>query len=356
MEVIGKLFDGPLDIVGDIHGEVDSLNALLIQLGYNERGLHPDGRRLVFVGDLVDRGPDSPAVVETVKSLVESGVAQCVLGNHELNIVLEECKHGGEWFFPHIDDPQSQMKAVDKSRRKLYQEFFERLPLALERDDLRVIHACWHQDSIDKLKTNYLNGDSYTATHKAFEAEVRAELEREGMMEKYEQEKQEYGDRIEYKHNDPCKHWPNPLMLEGHAAVDEAEQMGNPIKVLTSGVERKAVAPFHASGKFRFVERIKWWNEYSDDKPVVIGHYWRKFREGRSDTLKDLPNDLFAGIEPDQWFGPNYNVYCVDFSVGLAAQKRANNEPTDGCNLAALRWPERTVLFDNGHVKSLVQR
>ena len=83
--LIGPLFVGPLDIVGDIHGEIDALRDLLKHLGYAETGEHPAGRRLVFIGDLTDRGPDSPAVAALVADLVKRELAQCVLGNHELN-------------------------------------------------------------------------------------------------------------------------------------------------------------------------------------------------------------------------------------------------------------------------------
>jgi hypothetical protein len=67
---VAPLFEGKLDIVGDIHGEIEALDALLTVLGYGPDGEHAQGRRLVFVGDLVDRGPDSPAVVERVMKLV----------------------------------------------------------------------------------------------------------------------------------------------------------------------------------------------------------------------------------------------------------------------------------------------
>ena len=99
MKLIDNLFEGKLDVVGDIHGENDALQALLAHLGYAADGSHADGRRLVFVGDLIDRGHDSPAVVETVMSLVNAGRAQCVLGNHELNILRGDAKHENAWFF-----------------------------------------------------------------------------------------------------------------------------------------------------------------------------------------------------------------------------------------------------------------
>ncbi|WP_309095552.1 polynucleotide kinase-phosphatase [Streptomyces sp.] len=73
---------GPFDIIGDVHGCAAELEALLGKLGYTD-GVHPEGRTAVFVGDLVDRGPDSPGVLRRVMSMVKSGNALCVPGNHE---------------------------------------------------------------------------------------------------------------------------------------------------------------------------------------------------------------------------------------------------------------------------------
>ncbi|MFE9309195.1 polynucleotide kinase-phosphatase [Streptomyces sp. NPDC006706] len=73
---------GPFDIIGDIHGCSAELETLLAKLGYDD-GAHPEGRTAVFVGDLVDRGPDSPGVLRRVMSMVEAGDALCVPGNHE---------------------------------------------------------------------------------------------------------------------------------------------------------------------------------------------------------------------------------------------------------------------------------
>ncbi|MEU1708761.1 polynucleotide kinase-phosphatase [Streptomyces sp. NPDC005706] len=73
---------GPFDIIGDIHGCAAELEALLAELGYAD-GVHPEGRTAVFVGDLVDRGPDTPGVLRRVMSMTASGNALCVPGNHE---------------------------------------------------------------------------------------------------------------------------------------------------------------------------------------------------------------------------------------------------------------------------------
>jgi len=80
---------GPFDLIGDVHGCFDELEALMVKLGYviesrsPYRVTHPEGRRLVFVGDLVDRGPKTPEVLRIVMAMVRDGTAFCVAGNHD---------------------------------------------------------------------------------------------------------------------------------------------------------------------------------------------------------------------------------------------------------------------------------
>lgn len=77
---------GPFDLIGDVHGCHDELIELLAKLGYDVGSspiAHPNGRRAVFLGDLVDRGPASDAVLETAMAMVDAGTALCILGNHE---------------------------------------------------------------------------------------------------------------------------------------------------------------------------------------------------------------------------------------------------------------------------------
>ncbi|MFN0090072.1 MAG: polynucleotide kinase-phosphatase [Acidimicrobiales bacterium] len=79
---------GPFDIIGDVHGCHRELVDLLRRLGWtvDDAGLdasHPSGRRAVFLGDLVDRGPASPAVLRLVMNMVRAGAALCLPGNHE---------------------------------------------------------------------------------------------------------------------------------------------------------------------------------------------------------------------------------------------------------------------------------
>ena len=81
---------GPFDIIGDVHGCFDELVDLLEQLGYQVDGFAvtpPAGRKAVFLGDLVDRGPKIPEVLRLVMAMVESGTALCVPGNHDIKLV-----------------------------------------------------------------------------------------------------------------------------------------------------------------------------------------------------------------------------------------------------------------------------
>jgi protein phosphatase len=82
---------GPFDIIGDVHGCYEELAELLGRLGYVLAGgggpRHPGGRRAVFVGDLVNRGPASPDVLRLAMSMVLSANAACVQGNHDLTLL-----------------------------------------------------------------------------------------------------------------------------------------------------------------------------------------------------------------------------------------------------------------------------
>ena len=156
MSLIQPLPQGPLDIVGDIHGEYDALQSLLHHLGYDQAGVHPEGRSLVFVGDFCDRGPNSPAVLALAQRLVKSGKAVAVLGNHEINLLREEAKDGSGWFF-------DSRKTRDREKYEPYHRpsedershivaFLNSLPIALEREDLRIVHAAWETAQIEMVR------------------------------------------------------------------------------------------------------------------------------------------------------------------------------------------------------------
>jgi hypothetical protein len=343
---VAPLFEGPIDLVGDIHGEIELLRELLGRLGYDEDGNHPKGRRLVFIGDLGDRGPDSPAVIECVRRLVGNGRAQCLLGNHELNLLRNDSKSGNRWFINPLHPEQqrggefSHCRPAPEALKPVWLEFFESLPLVLERDDLRVVHAAWDSAEINVLRRE--NG-STAALFRGFEDQTDRNLAAEGLLEAAGKEKAQWKHELD---NESAK---VPL-LPALGKVDERRQMGNPVRVATSGVERLAQRAFWSKGKWRMCERVRWWAEYQQPVPVIIGHYWRNAdAQPASNGFEGAP-EMFDDVGAQAWVGALGNVYCVDFSAGKRYEERRHGATSYESHLAAMRWPERELWFESGRV------
>jgi len=153
-----------VDVVGDVHGQFDKLVRLLARLGYSQSGgiwRHPK-RTAVFVGDLIDRGPKQLATVELVRAMVEAGAAQCVLGNHEYNAIawaMPDPVRPGRFLRDHDAPgnralPRGFLDEIGEGspRHRAILAWFMTLPLWLDFGGVRVVHACWHQASMDALK------------------------------------------------------------------------------------------------------------------------------------------------------------------------------------------------------------
>lgn len=158
------------DIIGDIHGHAEALEALLHKMGYRvSHGCwrHP-GRQVIFVGDFIDRGPKQLETVDIARRMVDHGAALAVMGNHEFNAIAwhtPDPASPGEFLRPH-----NSPKWGDKNRQQhaaflaevegkpgLYQEvidWFMTLPLWLDLPGLRVVHACWHASHMDYLSSH----------------------------------------------------------------------------------------------------------------------------------------------------------------------------------------------------------
>ena len=290
--LVQPLFDGPIDIVGDVHGYIDELHDLLFRLGYDQSGFHPEGRRLVFLGDLIDRGPDSPAVVRLVRQLVAAGRAQCVLGNHDFNVLRNKKNPESDWFFQpaasRAEASASEVPADGETKRTIL-ELFGSLPLVLEGGGLRVVHACWDDRMVE------LSRAAASVMHLYEEHRRRIKAELDGSVV----------DRIDRK---------------------LAYQNGNPVKLLTSGPEERTLEPFEAGGKTRYERRVPWWESYVDEQLCVFGHYSNRRGE---------PHGRGRAI-------------CVDYGISYRRSKQS-----DGAFLAAVRFQERTVMFDNGQHEEL---
>ena len=156
-----KIVQEEIDVIGDVHGELEALLELMYHLGYNvDNGAHPEGRKIVFVGDILDRGPHSVSIFYLVRELYERGVAQCILGNHELNLLrpnldksdkyknfFPQKRHGNHWFrgekermIKGVDVVIEQELATAQNRRDIL-SFLKTLPIALEDEKLRIVHA-----------------------------------------------------------------------------------------------------------------------------------------------------------------------------------------------------------------------
>jgi len=155
-------------IIGDVHGMLEPLEQLLKKLGFSKQhGVYQHPEYIaVFVGDLVDRGKDQRGVLELVRAMMEYGSAKAVLGNHEFYVIS---------FY--TINPSTQRPFIEHTPKLLeYRQAFmadypigsddaddiinwlKSLPLFLDLDDFRVVHATWDNERIDQLK-------SYTNQH-----------------------------------------------------------------------------------------------------------------------------------------------------------------------------------------------
>jgi hypothetical protein len=142
------------DVIGDVHGHADELEALLARLGYRvTRGAHRHPERTaVFVGDFLDRGPKIRETLRIVRPMLEEGSALAVLGNHEWNAFA--------WHAEDPDVPGAHLRRHDPKNLKQHEAtlaqvpapelsshlaFLKTLPVRLELDGANVVHACWDE-------------------------------------------------------------------------------------------------------------------------------------------------------------------------------------------------------------------
>jgi protein phosphatase len=136
---------GPFDIIGDIHGCHDELVSLLATLGYEvaeggSTATHAEGRKAVFLGDLVDRGPNTPAVLRLVMGMVASGSAVCVPGNHENKLV--RALRGRDVQVTHgLAESLAQLEKETSEFRQQSLEFLDGLVSHFVLDDRRLVVA-----------------------------------------------------------------------------------------------------------------------------------------------------------------------------------------------------------------------
>ena len=213
---------GPFDIVGDVHGCADELQQLLVDLDYSEDSplsySHPDGRRVIFLGDIVDRGPRVLDSYRIVRNMVESGAAMCVPGNHDLKLVKKlrgrkvQVKHG-------LETTLAELESVDEDERsKLESEmadFFGSLVSHFVLDDGRLVVA--HAG----MKASYQGRASGRVRQFALYGETTGETDEFGLPIRYDWASEYRGDAT---------------VVYGHTPVPEPEWLNRTINIDTGCV------------------------------------------------------------------------------------------------------------------------
>jgi hypothetical protein len=159
-----------IDIIPDIHGQLGKLESLLTHLGYTKgyRSWVHSERKVLFLGDYIDRGPQVRETLRLVRAMVEDGKALALMGNHELNAVAFHTKDDdGSPLRPHSPKNLAQHKATLESFAGREEEladtieWFKDLPMFLELDGLRAVHACWSEEDIGLLRRQSLHNRNF---------------------------------------------------------------------------------------------------------------------------------------------------------------------------------------------------
>lgn len=297
------------DLIGDIHGHADELIKLLKHLGYSltDTGYAHAQRKVIFLGDFIDRGEhlkQHKALMDVVMAMVTNGHAHAVMGNHEFNALAYHTLHNGYYLRPRTEKNTKQHQAFLNefdSEPELKEEilnFFYSLPLWLELDGLRVIHACWDQSHIDHINS--------ISTNKQLTKEMLIEASTEGSPLYEAIETLLKGVEVSLPPNisfkDKDGHERNAVRVQWWK--DEATTLGE--VALPAGVDIADAANLSIPNTVPKYD--------SHLPPCFIGHYW----------LDGIPAPL------------SRNVACLDYSVAK-----------DG-KLVAYRWNgEQTIKKEN---------
>ncbi len=159
------------DIIGDIHGHAGELRLLLERLGYRDQngGYSQRNHQAIFVGDFIDRGSKIREVLTMVRSMVSSGAAVAVLGNHEFNAICYHTEDGSGDFLrshtvKHTDQHQATIDQLVDPHPEEWQDYldwFKRLPLFVELPGLRVVHAAWDPAAIQCVGDRSFDDDDF---------------------------------------------------------------------------------------------------------------------------------------------------------------------------------------------------
>lgn len=275
------------DLIGDIHGHFDKLEAVLRRLGYKRQGQgfrHEAGRKVIFLGDYIDRGPKIREVLWTVRAMLDSGDALAIQGNHEYNAVCYATPDGrGDYLRPHKPHHCKAHRATldqFEGRQGEWQEWLEwmkQLPFFLDLGDLRAVHACWDARRIEELQGKSLGDDAF----------LHASADRAS---------------AEYQAIETVLKGPEMALPEGYYFLDKEGIQRKEVRVRWWGLPEQA--PVH---EMALPEPLKLPVEVPPSRldqipnygvgepPVFVGHYWLPAAREKAPL--------------------SHNIACLDFSA-----------------------------------------
>ncbi len=289
------------DLVGDVHGHAQVLETLLQDMSYTVKGkgfAHPE-RILIFLGDLIDRGPDQKRVLEIARSMVASGDAIVLMGNHEFNAICYATEMGdGRFARAHSAGNLAQHQAFLNAFPEHSSEyadaiaFFKTLPLWLELDDFRAIHACWHDGAMQVLES---------------EIDEEHRIRDEGFYQRYGSREPALYDAIELLLKGPEITLPQGVVFQDQDGKTRSQARVNWWN-LDNSRESLFALPDHLSQQHDLSSLYRQAKDYrySDGPVLFFGHYWQR------------------GFAPSRW--SRRHIACLDYSVA------------DGGSLIGARW------------------
>ena len=284
------------DVIGDVHGYAEELKALLTKLGYEKRGgaFRHSARAAVFIGDYIDRGPANLEVVRIVRSMVDAGSAQALMGNHEYNAIgyhTPNSKEDGAHLRRHTEKNVKQHQSFLNEQSVLPGEasdalnWFRSLPILFVADGAQFAHAAWHQPTVDMVKPR-LNDDFSL---------------------------------------------PEAFLLSSFEKDTEEDRA---IETLLKGPEYRLPESFGSfkdkDGNERTEIRIAWWKSPPSDTQLGLQEASIGVPEGSNLANEPIPNEAFNGYDNKEhtnatFFGHYWmtgtprplapNIACVDYSV-----------------------------------------
>ena len=301
------------DIIGDIHGHANELIELLELLGYRQLNgsWHHLTRKAVFVGDFIDRGPQIREVLCMVRPMCEAGNALAVMGNHEFNALAfhtpDPANHG-KFLRDHSPKNMTQHAAtlnqIPENELRDHLAWFRRLPMWLELDGVRVVHACWDAEQMTVIEAARQEYDGVSTDFLSETTTLDSDLflAIEDVLKGKEVKLPEgvsFLDKDGHSRSSLRIQWYRAPANETLASYALMSDEGLPLRSLPDDVIGPVV-PYP-----------------SDADPVFFGHYWLR---------ADRPARLAA------------NVACLDYSVAK------------GGSLCAYRWDGEKEVNDKKFV------